>query len=123
MAEALARKLFGRRARVESAGTFPGLPRATPEAIEVMKTGFGLDLSGHRPRSVNDADLDDFDRIIAMDHSVFQELSTDYPHLRPKIVEWDIEDPYGQSLRRYRECAQQIAECVRALFEARPPLR
>jgi len=117
MAEALAGKLFGRTAHIESAGTFPCLARATPETIEVMKSGFGVDLAGHRPRSVSDISLDDFDHIIAMDSSVFQELAADYPDLKPKIIEWDIEDPYGQSLSRYKECAQQIEKHVQSLFK------
>ena len=51
MAEGILRHDFGGRFTVESAGTKPGIVR--PEAISVMKE-IGIDISGHRSKSVEE---------------------------------------------------------------------
>jgi arsenate reductase len=53
MAEGLARKLFGDRVAVQSAGSEP--TRVNPYAIEVMRE-VGVDLTTHRSKSVQSID-------------------------------------------------------------------
>lgn len=53
MAEGLAKKFFGDRAVVASAGSQPS--RVNPFAIQVMKE-LGIDISGHHSKSVDDLD-------------------------------------------------------------------
>ena len=53
MAEGLARKLFGDRVRVQSAGSEPS--QVNPYAIEVMAE-VGVDLRAHRSKSVQSID-------------------------------------------------------------------
>jgi arsenate reductase len=53
MAEGLARKIFGERAAVESAGSEPSV--VNPYAIEVMRE-LGIDLTAHRSKSVQTID-------------------------------------------------------------------
>ncbi len=53
MAEGLARKLWGSRVRVQSAGSKPS--RLNPHAIEVMRE-VGVDLDAHRSKSVDTID-------------------------------------------------------------------
>jgi protein-tyrosine phosphatase len=54
MAEGLARKLLGNLVEAESAGVKAenGNP-ATEEAIQIMRSRFGVDLSKHRSRNVS----------------------------------------------------------------------
>ena len=82
MAEGLARKELQGFAEVESAGTNAWGDSAAPEAIAIMRSKFGIDISSHRSRNVRDLKLEDFDRIIAMDSSVTESLMRAYPIVR-----------------------------------------
>ncbi|MGA2714491.1 MAG: arsenate reductase ArsC [Bryobacteraceae bacterium] len=63
MAEALLRHDAGERFDVESAGTEPGSVR--PEAVAVMSE-VGLDISGHRSKSVEEFEGQHFDYVITV---------------------------------------------------------
>jgi arsenate reductase len=63
MAEGLLRHDGGDRFLVESAGTQPSLVR--PEAIAVMRE-LGIDISGHRSKSVNEFETQQFDYVITV---------------------------------------------------------
>ena len=63
MAEGLARRRFGSRAKVQSAGTRPG--RVNPYAVEVMAE-FGIDLGEHRSKSVDEIDPAQVDTVITL---------------------------------------------------------
>ncbi len=67
MAEGLLRHDAGDRFDVESAGTKPGQVR--PEAIAVMKE-IGIDIAGHRSKSVSEFDGQVFDYVLTVcDHA------------------------------------------------------
>ena len=63
MAEGLLRHDAGRRFSVESAGTRPGIVR--PEAIAVMRE-LGIDIAGHRSKSVAEFEGQQFDVVITV---------------------------------------------------------
>jgi arsenate reductase (thioredoxin) len=63
MAEGLLRHDAGDRFEVSSAGTHP--TRVRPEAIEVMKE-IGVDISGHRSKSVDEFAARDFDYVLTV---------------------------------------------------------
>ena len=63
MAEGLLRHDAGDRFTVESAGTKPGQVR--PEAIAVMKE-LGIDISGHRSKSVEEFAGENFDYVLTV---------------------------------------------------------
>jgi len=54
MAEGLARKELQDLADVESAGTHTWSGSAAPDAVAVMRSEFGIDISLHRSRNVRD---------------------------------------------------------------------
>ena len=67
MAEGLLRHAAGDRFEVYSAGTRPGLVR--PEAIAVMRE-IGIEISGHRSKSVDEFVGQDLDYVITVcDHA------------------------------------------------------
>jgi arsenate reductase len=67
MAEGLLRHDSGDRFEVASAGTRPS--RVRPEAIAVMKE-IGIDISGHRSKSVDEFAARDFDYVLTVcDHA------------------------------------------------------
>jgi arsenate reductase len=63
MAEGLARDLFGDRAEVQSAGTMPAFVH--PQAVAAL-AALGLDISGHRSKSVDEIDLENVDLVITL---------------------------------------------------------
>jgi len=63
MAEGLLRHDAGQRFEVVSAGTKPSSVR--PEAIQVMRE-IGIDISGHRSKSVDEFSGQDFDYILTV---------------------------------------------------------
>ena len=115
MAEGLARKELQGLAEVESAGTHAWGGSAAPEAIAVMRSEFGIDISSHRSRNVRDVKLEDFDSIIAMDSSVAESLRRTYPIVRSKLILWEITDPIGKGVEAYERSARHILEHIREL--------
>jgi protein-tyrosine-phosphatase len=112
MAEGLARRRLGDRIHVESAGVAPAFEGAQPDAVEVMRALYGVDISSHRTRSVFVLDLGVFDWIIALDAYVFDMLTSRYPDRGDRLVLWDIDDPFGRPRAAYERSARLIEYCL-----------
>ena len=113
MAEALARRRFGRAARAESAGLRPQPAEDARAAIDTLRSLFGLDASGHVPRAVASVDLDAFDLVVAMDRGVAGSLPVVGDG---KLIVWDIDDPWDEP-SGYPACARAIDAAVSRLQE------
>jgi arsenate reductase len=88
MAEGLLRHMAADRFEVASAGTKPSIVR--PEAIAVMAE-LGVDLSGHRSKSVNEFAGQPFDYVITVcDHA--KESCPIFPAGTQRF-HWSFEDP------------------------------
>jgi len=90
MAEGLLRHEMNGAAEVFSAGTKPSLVR--PEAIAVMSE-LGIDLSGHRSKSVDEFAGQEFDYLITVCDNA-NEACPVFPG-RTKRLHWPFEDPAG----------------------------
>jgi arsenate reductase len=88
MAEGLLRHDAGRVYEVFSAGTKPTHVR--PEAISVMRE-VGIDISGHRSKSVDEFAGQDFDHVITVCDNAKQSCPV-FP-AKTKRIHWSIEDP------------------------------
>jgi arsenate reductase len=88
MAEGLLRHDAGERFDVESAGTKPGSVR--PEAIAVMRE-LGIDISGHRSKSVAEFDGQKFDYVITVCDSARETCPVFFGAARR--LHHDFEDP------------------------------
>jgi arsenate reductase len=117
MGEGLFRAEGGATLDVFSAGTKPGSVR--PEAITVMKE-IGIDISGHRSKSVDEFAGQSFDYVVtvcdnARDNCPVFPVGTDRIH-------WSFEDPAavegseGERLSAFRRIRDQIRERVKAFF-------
>ena len=113
MAEGLARKIFGDRAEVQSAGSQPS--RVNPYAIEVMRE-VGADISGHTSKSVETIDPATVDTVITLCAEEVCPVFLGGAHR----LHWPIPDPAGpdlprdEMLRRFRDAR----DAIRARLEA-----
>ena len=117
MAEGIARKMFEANVHVESAGTHAHVrdPPAT-NAVKTMRDKFGVDISSHRSRSVNEVHIEEFDYIVPMADVVRDDLKESFPSLGEKLMpSWGIDDPYGGDLRTYEETAARIQKHMEEL--------
>lgn len=109
MAEGFA-NAFGRgKLEVYSAGSGPS-SQIDPLVIEVMKEE-GIDLSGKRPKGLNDLPSIEMDYLITMGCE-----ETCPAVLAKKIIEWEIPDPKGKSIDFFREVRDLIEDRVRVLL-------
>jgi protein-tyrosine-phosphatase len=116
MAEALARLLLGGDAHVESAGiSADDGATATRGAIRAMKER-GVDISGHRSRSLSALNLLDFDLVVGLTSTIAQAIREQVVDA-PEVKALDIPDPYGKGLDAYRATALALERDVRGLFD------
>jgi len=72
----------------------------------------GIDLSGKRPKSLNELPP------VEMDYLVTTGCEATCPAvLAKKIIEWEIPDPKGQSIDVFRQVRDSIEEKVRDLLQ------
>jgi protein-tyrosine-phosphatase len=117
MAEGIARKILGPDVQVESAGTHAHI-RDPParNAVKVVRDEFGVDISSHRSRNVNDVHIEDFDYIVPMADDIQEYLRDNFRTLRDKLLpSWGITDPYGGDRFTYVETAAKILKDVEEL--------
>ncbi len=88
MAEGLLRQIVGAEHEVFSAGTHPSLVR--PEAIQVLRE-LGIDISGHRSKSVEEFAGQHFDCVITVCDNA-KECCPVFP-ATTKRIHWSFPDP------------------------------
>jgi len=114
MAAALAKKVVGGAIEAESAGVDPGFS-VTREAVCVMAHEFALDISNHEPRALDAVVPEHFDYIITLDPYVRKRFLEQFPSLSGKVMSWDVDDPFGQGMQKYSECAYSLSEKLQEL--------
>jgi arsenate reductase len=118
MAEGLLRRRAGDRYDVFSAGTRPSQVR--PEAISVMRE-LGIDISGHRSKSVDEFAGQPFDYVITVCDNAKESCPVFTGEARR--IHWSFEDPAAvqgsedERLRAFRHVRDQIRERI-ATFAA-----
>jgi arsenate reductase len=117
MAEGLLRHMAGDRFEVFSAGTHPSFVR--PEAIAVMRE-LGIDISGHRSKSVDEFLGQPFDFVITVcDHA--RESCPVFPGPAQRI-HWSLDDPAAatgseaERLGVFRRVRDELAARIRAFL-------
>lgn len=116
MAEGLARKLFGTRLVVESAGSEPS--QVNPYAIEVMSE-VGVDLTTHHSKSVQTIDPATVGTVITL---CAEEVCPVFLGKARRLF-WPIQDPASKDsslprdemLTRFRSAREQIQERLKVL--------
>jgi arsenate reductase len=114
MAEGLLRFDGGERFQVESAGVEPTSVRT--EAIEVMRE-IGVDISGHRSKSIEEFTGREFDYVITICDNANERCPV-FPG-NVKRIHWSFEDPAaaigdeGKRLNVFRRVRDEIRERLR----------
>ena len=117
IAEALARHRSAGAIEAYSAGSHP--KPLHPNAVRVMRAEYGIDLSGHEPKSLSVFADQRFDWVISLCDRV-REVCPDFPG-RPETVHWSIPDPAGggadddASYERFKQTAAEIETRIRFL--------
>jgi len=108
MAEAFFNNLASNNAVAISAGTKPS-DKVNPKAIQVMKE-IGIDMSKQKPKLLTSEMMKRVDKIITMG------CGADVcPAPYVKAEEWNIEDPSGKSLDKFRKVRDIIKGKVEEL--------
>ncbi len=121
MAEGLMRHLAGDRFEVASAGTHPSFVR--PEAIAVMRE-LGVDISGHRSKSLDEFLEQPFDFVITVCDQARQSCPV-FPGPARRI-HWSLEDPAAaqgseqERLAVFRRVRDELNERIRAFLAESP---
>ncbi len=116
MAEGLLRHHAGDRYDVFSAGTKPSVVR--PEAIAVMRE-IGIDISGHRSKSVDEFAAQEFDYVITVCDSANRACPV-FPG-KTRRLHWPFEDPAAvagteeRRLAAFRGVRDQIQQQIRTI--------
>jgi protein-tyrosine-phosphatase len=110
IAESFASAFGQGRLEVYSGGSSPS-SQIDPLVIEVMKEK-GMDLSGKRPKGLNDLPPVEMDYLVTMGCE-----ETCPALLAKKVIEWQIPDPKGKSIDFFREVRDIIENRVKNLFE------
>lgn len=112
MAEAFLRAYGGQNFEPLSAGIIPS-DSVSEKAVEVMKEK-GIDISSHKPRLLHDVlkRYDRFDAIVIMDTNIPIPFSP-----ADNVVFWNIPDPWGASVHRYRKVRNLIERNVLELIK------
>lgn len=105
---------------VISAGIF-AIDESEPSfySVEVMKEK-GIDISSHRSRRLNRKLIEDSSFIFTMTDEQVELLRKMYPEFSYKIFKLaseDIEDPFGESIEKYREVRDKIEKGVKDILK------
>jgi arsenate reductase len=124
MAEGLLRHDAGDKFEAESAGTKPGAVR--PEAIAVMRE-LGIDISGHRAKSVQEFDGQHFDYVITVCNSARESCPVFFG--TAKKLHHDFDDPatlHGSEEERlalFRYVRDELREYLTGFTQGEVPVQ
>jgi protein-tyrosine-phosphatase/DNA-binding transcriptional ArsR family regulator len=111
IAEALLHRRSDGKVAVTSAGTRPK-SALDPDALRVLREGFGIDVAGRRPRAVDAVADRRFDHVITLCDKA-REACPELPH-HPRRRHWSVPEPAGYGA--FRRTAAEIDTRVRHLL-------
>jgi len=124
MAEGILKKAFekNQKAKISSAGTHALDGNSASEFSVIAALENGIDISGHSARKLNIDNINASRIILCMENSHVETVLSLVPALHSRVFNLadfsdnrrikEIPDPYGCSLREYRECFKLIGLCI-----------
>lgn len=123
MAEALARRLFGKSIYIQSAGVRKG--ELDPFSVKAMEE-VGLDIARHRPRTVEEIEDDNFDLIITLAPEAHHKALDMTRTLAADVEYWPTPDPQvatgsrDQIMEAYRSVRDGLERRIRTRLDWKP---
>jgi protein-tyrosine phosphatase len=136
-AQVLAAKMAGEKGILEAVFDSAGLQvsRALPPPQEALIAAreFGVSLDSHRSKRISREMAGSFDMVIAMEAGQWEALKRLFPLRRDRLFllplfdedsrnmgdcfsVYNIEDPFGEDLARFRACYERVEKCLAVLF-------
>jgi len=109
MAEGFLNALAGSRVSAKSAGNMPA-KKVNPLAIQVMKE-VGIDISHRKPKMITAEMVQEADKVVLMGCS-----KNACPIVPKEVEDWQIEDPAGKNIEKFREARDVIKKKVEKLI-------
>lgn len=105
---------------VDSAGTWANWTRGASEFSVEVAHQFGLDISEHRARMIDETQLKQADLILCMEAGHVEALRVEFPAYAHKIYllsemvgqQSSVHDPYGEPLVMYEQMADELARLI-----------
>lgn len=128
-ANALSESKFKDQVSIDSAGTHGYHVGHSPDPRAVATAqNFDVDISGLRARRVSASDFDDYDLIIAMDRSNFEDLKASQPDgskaslrmmmdFHPQAQPEDVPDPYYGAMDGFTYMCELLDAATRGLLK------
>jgi arsenate reductase (thioredoxin) len=110
MAEGFFKKYAPNGFKTLSAGTKP-VSQLNPIVVEAMKE-VGIDISKQKSKELTDEMIRDSYNVVNMGCMDKNFCTTMW---LPKVIEWGLEDPKGQSIEKVREIRDEIEQRVKEL--------
>jgi arsenate reductase (thioredoxin) len=110
MAEGFFKKYVPNGFKTLSAGTKP-VYQLNPIVVEAMKE-VGIDISKQKSKELTDEMIRDSENVVIMGCMEKNFCPTMW---LPKVIEWGLEDPKGQSIEKVREIRDEIEQRVKEL--------
>ena len=116
----LAREGLADQIQVRSSGTH-GIDGSPPSSYaSVALHQMGIDIQGHRARTVTQQSIDDADLLLVMTHHHITFIKHHFRRTEGKLYllsemigqDFDVDDPYGGTETEYEQCAHQLSNTV-----------
>ncbi len=88
----------------------------TPNSVKACER-FGVDISAHRARRINEYILDETDKFVCMTNQHAASLALYVPIEKIIVLGGGIPDPYGGDLETYMICANSIKNALSEQFD------
>lgn len=124
VAEGLLRDRLAKRGlddwTVSSAGTWAVMKRGASENSVVVAKEYGLDISNHMARMVEERHLREADLVLCMESGHAEALRAEFPAQAHKVFmitemsgrPYSVHDPYGEPLISYQRMAAELAGII-----------
>lgn len=124
VAEALLRDRLAKRGledwTVSSAGTWAMVERGASENSVIVAQDYGLDISDHVSRMVEEPHLRDADLVLTMEAGHAEALRAEFPAQSHKVFmitemsgrAYSVSDPYGEPLISYQRMAAELTGII-----------
>jgi len=127
-AEYYLKSRIDRRAiRIDSCGIDVNQGGSPPDDAVRAALGYGIDLQQSVSKSIKNIDISAFNAILVFDMSTLSLILRDYPQVAhkafllrklstvPQNMFCNIDDPYGQGLKEFKRCYENIIQAVDSL--------